>query len=174
VHYECLLFCVTDLALIYESVTSSASVFRWLALLSWTLNSLTDELRLDSSEFYITTDGRSASLSWSRAPIWGLPPEFYYCQTVAALLICGALSKERTGLSFTIVSGSRQRSSFRVWVPWDSRPYFTVSDRDFHFRRLLRLAGLRRRYSTLPPHGVLESESELCYDRRSVSQYVLE
>jgi hypothetical protein len=30
--YECLLFCVTDLVLIYESVTSSASVVLWLAL----------------------------------------------------------------------------------------------------------------------------------------------
>jgi hypothetical protein len=29
--YECLLFCVTDLVLIYESVTS-ASVVRWLTL----------------------------------------------------------------------------------------------------------------------------------------------
>jgi hypothetical protein len=29
--------------------------------------------------------------------------------------------------------------------------------RDFPFRRLLRLAGLRWRYSTLPPHGILTS-----------------
>jgi hypothetical protein len=29
---------VTDLVLIYESVTSSASIFRWLTLHSWTLN----------------------------------------------------------------------------------------------------------------------------------------
>jgi hypothetical protein len=29
---------VTDLVLIYESVTSSASVVHWLALHSWTLN----------------------------------------------------------------------------------------------------------------------------------------
>jgi hypothetical protein len=36
---ECLPFCVTDLVLIYyESVTSSASVVRWLTLHSWTLN----------------------------------------------------------------------------------------------------------------------------------------
>jgi hypothetical protein len=35
--YECLLFWVTDLILIYESVTYSASV-HWLTLLSWTLN----------------------------------------------------------------------------------------------------------------------------------------
>jgi hypothetical protein len=42
---------------------------------------------------------------------------FYYCQTVAGLLICSALSDERTGLSFTIIHGPRQGSHFRVRVP---------------------------------------------------------
>jgi hypothetical protein len=44
---------VTDLVLIYESVTSSASVVRWLTLHSWTLNSTTEFwalLRMSSSE----------------------------------------------------------------------------------------------------------------------------
>jgi hypothetical protein len=40
----------------------------------------------------------------------------------------GALSDERTGLSLTIAAGPRQRSDSRVRSPWDSRPYFTVSD----------------------------------------------
>jgi hypothetical protein len=40
----------------------------------------------------------------------------------------GALSDERTGLSFTIAAGPHQRSHSRVRVPWDSRPYFTLSD----------------------------------------------
>jgi hypothetical protein len=73
-------------------------------------------------------DGQSASLSWNKAPIWGLRPDFYYCQTVAGLLMWGALSDERTGLSFTIAAGARQRSHSRVRVPWDSWPYFTVLD----------------------------------------------
>jgi hypothetical protein len=77
---------------------------------------------------YITIDGQSASLSSNKAPIWGLRPDFYYCRTVAGLLIWGALADERTGLSFTISAGPRQRSHSRVPVPWDSRPYFTVSD----------------------------------------------
>jgi hypothetical protein len=86
----------------------------------------------------------------------------------------GALSDERTGLSFTIAAASRQRSHSRVRVSRDSRPYFTVSDSrlpqpggsghriyfpqeqggpvilpdtEFRFRRLLRHAGLR------PPSG---------------------
>jgi hypothetical protein len=44
------------------------------------------------------------------------------------LLMWGALSDERTGLSFIIAAGPSQRSHSRVRVPWDSRPYFTVSD----------------------------------------------
>jgi hypothetical protein len=40
----------------------------------------------------------------------------------------GALSDERTGMTFTIAAGPRQRSNSRVRIPWDSRPYFTVSD----------------------------------------------
>jgi hypothetical protein len=73
--------------------------------------------------------------------------------TVAGLLIWGALSHERTGLPFAIATGPRQRSHFRVRVPWDSRPYFLLSQiRDFPFRRLLRLARSRWRYSTPPPY----------------------
>jgi hypothetical protein len=71
-------------------------------------------------------DGLSTSLSWNKAPIWGLRSD--YCQTIACLLIWGALSGERTGLSFTISAGPCQRNHSRVPVPSDSRPYFTVSD----------------------------------------------
>jgi hypothetical protein len=80
------------------------------------------------SESYITTDGQSPSLSWNKAPICGLRPDFYYCLIVAGLLIWGALSDEKTGLSFTMAAGPRQRSHSRVRVPWDLWPYFTVSD----------------------------------------------
>jgi hypothetical protein len=81
------------------------------------------------SESYVTADGQSASLSWNKAPIWDLRPDFYYCQTVENLLMWNALSGERTGLWFTIAAGPHQRSHFRVQVPWDSRlySYFTVS-----------------------------------------------
>jgi hypothetical protein len=59
------------------------------------------------SESYVTTDGKSASLSWNKAPIWGLRPELDYCQTVASLFMSGVLSDERTGLSFTTAAGPR-------------------------------------------------------------------
>jgi hypothetical protein len=45
----------------------------------------------------------------------------------------GAVPDERVGLSFTIAAGPRQRRHSRVRVPWDSRPYFTLSDSIFLF-----------------------------------------
>jgi hypothetical protein len=39
-----------------------------------------------------------------------------------------AFSDERTGLSLGYAAGPCQRSLARIRVPWDSRPYFAVSD----------------------------------------------
>jgi hypothetical protein len=77
---------------------------------------------------YVTTEGQSASLPWNKAAIWDLRPDLYYCQTVGCLWMWRALSDEMTGLSFIIAVGPRQRSYSWVRVPWDSRPYFTLSD----------------------------------------------
>jgi hypothetical protein len=70
-------------------------------------------------------DWRSVSQSVSL----GIEPHLwlmtrYYCLTVTVLFSWGALSDERTGLSFVYAAAGR----FRVRVPWYSRPYFTVSD----------------------------------------------
>jgi hypothetical protein len=61
---------------------------------------------------YVTTDGQSASLSWNKAPIWELRPDLYYCthMTFAGLLKWGALSDERTGLSFARLTVSSNKS----------------------------------------------------------------
>jgi hypothetical protein len=72
------------------------------------------------SQSYVTTDGQSASLYWNKAPTWGLRPDFYSCQTVASLLMWGALSDERMGLSFTIAAGPRQRSPVGLATVFDS------------------------------------------------------
>jgi hypothetical protein len=69
---------------------------------------------------YVTIDDQSASLSWNKAPIWGLRPDFYYRRTIVGLLKWGALSDERTGLSFTIAAGPGQCSHSRVRAPWES------------------------------------------------------
>jgi hypothetical protein len=62
---------------------------------------------MSESESYITTDGQSASLSWNKAYIWGLRPDFFTVRQFAGLFIWGALSVDRKGLSFTIAAGPR-------------------------------------------------------------------
>jgi hypothetical protein len=137
---------------------------------------------LSESESDVTTDGQSASLSCYKAPIRGLRPDFHIRTeygtrlTVTFMIPWGALSDERTGLSFVCAAGPCQRSLSRVLVPWDLRPYFTVSQIwDFPFRRLLRLAGSRGRYSTPPPHGCVCSrihEWTPFYNRHAARIYV--
>jgi hypothetical protein len=64
----------------------------------------------------------------------------------------GDLSDERTGLSFTTAPGPRWAVIFGS-DSLGTRDHILLSQiRDFPFRRLLRLAGLRWRYSTPPPH----------------------
>jgi hypothetical protein len=69
------------------SIFSSAvtDLHEWRLSYEWLSASL-------SLESYITTDGQSANLSWNKAPVWGLQPYFYCCQTVAVLLMWDALS----------------------------------------------------------------------------------
>jgi hypothetical protein len=67
------------------------------------------------------TDGQSASLSWCQAPILGLRPDLYYCQTVAGLLMWGAgrsLTRERICgvqlllfLASAVILGSESRGT---------------------------------------------------------------
>jgi hypothetical protein len=71
------------------------------------------------SRSHIATDDQSVGKSW---------PDIYFYLTITVLLLWGALFDERTGLSFVYAAGPCQRSLSRVRVPWDSRPYFTVSD----------------------------------------------
>jgi hypothetical protein len=77
----------------------------------------TGELSLNVSD--VTTDGQSASLSWYKAPIPGLRPDFYFRTeygirlTVTFLIPWGALTDERMGLSFVSAAGPCQRSLTR-------------------------------------------------------------
>jgi hypothetical protein len=86
---------------------------------------------------------------------------------VAVLFLWGALSDERTGLQFAVQSpiGPRRAEPLTKLYSliWDSPnlegqvPVF-ISPRNraaqlYPLRRLLRLAGLRWRYSNPPPHG---------------------
>jgi hypothetical protein len=72
------------------SSANSLSQIRCTTGISWSQFS-----QLHSSQSYVTTDGQSASLSWTKAHIYGLRPDLYYCQTVAGLLMWGALLRGR-------------------------------------------------------------------------------
>jgi hypothetical protein len=61
------------------------------------------------------TDGQLASLSWNKAPIWGLRADLYYCPTVAGFLMWAALSDERTGLSFARVTVNSNKSAVSMY-----------------------------------------------------------
>jgi hypothetical protein len=54
--------------------------------------------------------------------------EYVIRLTVTFLILWGALSDDRMGLSFVCAAGPCQRSLSQVLFPWDLRPYFTVSD----------------------------------------------
>jgi hypothetical protein len=73
------------------------------SLVTWTVVSLTSTkfkpcifsaTSQNQSQNYVTNDGQSASLSWCQAPIWGLRPDLYYCQTLRVCW-CAALSLTR-------------------------------------------------------------------------------
>jgi hypothetical protein len=75
------------------------------------------------------TDSQSASLSWCRAPIQSLWPDFFLSLAIAGFLMWSTLSDERMGLQFTCTFASRPCQSSDSWVevPQNSRPYFSVS-----------------------------------------------
>jgi hypothetical protein len=103
---------------------------------------------------HIATDSQSVGKSWCQAPSGTHDQIFsYYYLTVTVLFLWGALSDEKTSLSFVYAAGSSQRSLSRVRVPWYSDQFLLSQIWGFPFRRLLRLAGSRWRYSTPPPHG---------------------
>jgi hypothetical protein len=72
----------------------------------------------------------------------GACADLYYCLTVTVLFFVGALSDERTGLSFVYAAGPRQRSPSRVRVLWYSRPYTGRSRSRAHQTKQLYFAGL--------------------------------
>jgi hypothetical protein len=72
---------------------------------------------MSESESHVTIDGQSVSLSWNKAPIWGLRPDIYYSLTITVLFLWGALSDERTGMSFVYATVPRQRIPSWVRVP---------------------------------------------------------
>jgi hypothetical protein len=70
----------------------------------------------------------SQSVSFGVEPHLGLMTIYLLLFDSCGLVFVGALSDERTGLSFTIAAGPSQRSHSRARGPWYSRQYFTLWD----------------------------------------------
>jgi hypothetical protein len=88
----------------------------------------------------MATDGQSVSNSWCRAPS-GAHDWIFITVWQLRSCFCGALSLTRGRVSFVYAAGPCQRTH--------SRDRILLSQiSDFPFRRLIRLAGSRWRYST--------------------------
>jgi hypothetical protein len=143
----------------HSALNNSNWIPKWksnsVSLLSQVKSSHISYLTAIESEFYITTDDQSTSLSWNEAPNWALKSDLYYCQTVVGLLMWGSLSLTRGrvyGLQLlleidsAVILGSKSHGT---------RDHILLSQtRDFPFRCLLRLARIWWRYSTQPPRGI--------------------
>jgi hypothetical protein len=124
------------------------------------------------SESYVTTDGQSASVSWNKAPIWGLRPDFIIVWQLrvywfgAPSLTRGRVCRLQLPLALASAVIFRPKSR-------RTRCHILLSQiRDFPFRHPLRLAGSRWRYSTPPPHELDFSLSLSLMLRPTVSRPV--
>jgi hypothetical protein len=90
------------------------------------------------------------------SPIWGSWPDLYYSLAVTSCF-CGtpSLTRGRVCLLYTLLALASV--VFLGPESLGTRDHILLSQIwDFPFRRLLRLAGSRWRYSTPPPHGWTE------------------
>jgi hypothetical protein len=124
-----------------------------------------------SRSSYLTIDDQSVSLFWYQTTIWDPRPIFfsphgYYLKPFAVFFSLGRPpGREDWSVICSDDTGPCQRCHSLVQVPQNLIPYFTVSfETGFPFCRLLRLAGIRWRYSNPPPRGWLMS-----FSRPSVS-----
>jgi hypothetical protein len=126
------------------------------------------------SQSHIATDGQSVSLGVEHH-LWLMIRYLLLFWQLRSCFLWDALSDEKTGLSFVYAAAPCERSLSLVRVPWDSRPYYTVSDLRFPFSS----PPTTRRVTM----EVFDPASTrvwsklwvwvLCYDRRSVGQSVL-
>jgi hypothetical protein len=84
-----------------------------------------------SLSLMLTTDGQSASLSWYKAPIRGLRPDFFSVRNTSDSYVLHSVGRSlwrEDGSVFCMCRWPLSAQSFSVVVPWHLRPYFTVSD----------------------------------------------
>jgi hypothetical protein len=107
---------------------TTASDSNWSVCLQ-SVSRLLSRLYKPKSKLYYgwRSAGQSVLVSSS---IRGPRPDFSYCQTAADLLIWGAFSQERAGLSLTSAAHPCQRSHSWVREPRDSWPHLLSQSQD--------------------------------------------
>jgi hypothetical protein len=140
-----------------DNESKQCRFFVWLTLHNWTPN-CTTFTHWTESESHITTDGQSASLSWNKAPIWAYDQIVisarnteYVWQLRSWFRGAPSLMRERVCLLYVLLALAS--AVFLGSETLGTRDHILLSQIwDFPFRRLLRLAGSRWRYSTPSPH----------------------
>jgi hypothetical protein len=114
-----------------------------------------------SSQSHIATDGQSICNLVS-SPIWGSWPYVYYSSTVTVLFFFLGRSLTRGRVCLLYMLLALASIVFLGSEFLGTRDHILLSQIwDFPFRRLLRLAGSRWRYSNPPLHGCpVEAEAE--------------
>jgi hypothetical protein len=108
------------------------------------------------SQSHIATDGQSVSKSWCRAPS-GAHDQILITVWQLRSCFCGAPSLTRGRVCLLYMLLALAAAVFLGSESLRSRDHILLSlIRDFPFRRLLRLAGSRWRYSTPPPHRFIK------------------
>jgi hypothetical protein len=112
-------------------------------------------LKVKKSQSYIETDGQSISKSWCRAPSGANDQIFITLwQLWSVFLVALSLTRGRVCLLYMLLALASV--VFLGSESFQNRDHILLSQIwDFPFRRLLRLAGSRWRYSNPPPHGVV-------------------
>jgi hypothetical protein len=127
-------------------------------LLSWTLReppwTVNCKLNWSLSLSFILRPTVSRPVYLGAKLIWGLRLDIYLSLTITALFLwASSLTRGRVWLSYMLLALASIvfLGSESLWT----RNHILLSHiRDFPFRRLLRLAGSRWRYSNPPPHRV--------------------
>jgi hypothetical protein len=118
------------------------------------LQNSTDSLS-SQSQSYIATDGQSVSMSWCRAQS-GAHDQIFITVWQLRSCFCGAPSLTRGRVCLLYMLLGLPNAVFLGSESLGTRDHILLSQIwDFPFRRLLRLAGSRWRYSTPSPHGLL-------------------
>jgi hypothetical protein len=108
-----------------------------------------------TSQSHIATDGQPVIKSWCRAPS-GAHDQILITVWQLRSCFCGAPSLTRGRVCHLYMLLTLASAAFLRSESLGTRDHILLSQIwDFPFRRLLRLAGSRWRYSTPPPHGLL-------------------